>query len=923
MSTLGPSKLILINSGPYDYAEVDLDRSGHLVGENNVGKTSLISVLQFLYMAEQRDMRFSEDLDASRAFYFRTEQSYIVFELNTPEGVKCLLVQGLGPAQMHSFERWVYNGPYRREHYLDGRRVRKPSEILRELAADSDPRKLKPAELRQALTGLSRKSGVPLLGIVPVKQSENYTRFLSVFRNLIHLDRVRQHELKNLFIEISRGQIPSTEINLAEKYGSLFDTLRRDTNTQGAFEHVRVSITAALDADGRRRHWRGQLAPLWTRYKELFEAETRTLAEQIRTATDTGGRLEEELAALVRRNQELADSHGELSEHLGAVKGRLGTLEDKDRELNELDEEFERNTLKVTEHKLEQARRRLYAAEAVDSTERIQRRLDENRARQAELQQRLNNAERLLATWLRQLYDDHQLGDLFRLVNPALLGQPVDGNGVQIHDQAALRRRIDALLARIEDQRYSDPDITIALQNMPAESLEAFSDPAAMRQRLQDVEAASRDATAALVAARNRADLEAAVKELQDQLSATRSNLAAFDQLREMRTRATEWQAEQRMLEPQIDQLREELKALEDQRAQLQRNVEENHAQLKKLNEQDSDLRDSHRSLFDRMNQKPERFDWPPEATDWQPDSAKEACETVLNALDREEAESRKVAEALERISRQPQHTRFMGEGPEAERLQQLRERTEAAEEERAALQRRWAGLLKGLAQEASQLLAGLDVLDRECQRLNTRISKLAISNLKGFTVRAEPNRELLAQLNALRDYGAEQTTFSFGADEQLDIAEALERVDQALRQRPTIRLADAFELAFDVTLASGQTRSYAQLSQIQSNGTTVTIKVVINLLLLRGLLDPKRIATVPFYLDEVAQLSINNVQSIIGLARSQHCFPILASPSELEAADVLYLLKPTTNGRLVLTEDHRVELRRATQADQAEAVNV
>ncbi|MEX0731219.1 MAG: hypothetical protein WED00_16255 [Aquisalimonadaceae bacterium] len=923
MSTLGPSKLILINSGPYDYAEVDLDRSGHLVGENNVGKTSLIAVLQFLYVADQREMRFSEDLDASRAFYFRTEQSYIVFELNTPEGVKCLLVQGLGPAQMHGFDRWVYNGPFHREHYLDGRRVRKPSELLPELAANSDPRKLKPAELRQALTGLSRKSGVPLLGIVPVKQSENYTRFLSVFRNLIHLDRVRQQELKNLFIEISRGQIPSTEINLAEKYGSLFDTLRRDTHTQAAFEHVRVSITEALDADGRRRHWRGQLAPLWTRYKELFEAETRTLAELIQTATDTGGRLEEDLAALVRRNQGLADRHGELSERLGAVKGHLGTLEEKERQLKELDEAFERNALNVTEQKLEQARRRLYAAEAVDSMDRIQRRLDENRARQAELQQRLDNAERLLATWLRQFYDDDQLADLFRLVNPALLGQPVDEDGVQVHDQAALRQRIDTLLARVKDERYSDSDVAIALQKLPAESLDAFIDPAAMRQRLQDVEAAIRDDTAALEAAQNRADLEAAVKELENQLNATRRNLVAFEKLRDMRAQATEWQAEQRTLLPQIDQLREDLKALEGQRAQLQRNVEENNAQLKKLNAHDSDLRESHRSLFDRMNQKPERFDWPPEPPDWQPDSAKEARETVLNVLDRDEAESRKVTEVLERISRPPQHTRFMGEGPEAERLQQLRDRMESAEGVRSSLQQRWEGLLKGMSQEASQLLAGLDVLERECQRLNTRIGKLAISNLKGLTVRAEPNRELLAQLNALRDYGAEQTTFSFGADEQLDIAEAMERVDKALRQRPTIRLADAFELAFDVTLANGQTRSYAQLSQIQSNGTTVTIKVVINLLLLRGLLDPKRIATVPFYLDEVAQLSINNVQSIIGLARSQHCFPILASPSELEAADVLYLLKPTANGRLVLTEDHRVELRRAPQADQAEAVNV
>lgn len=920
---LGPSRLILINSGPYDYAEVILNRSGHLVGENNVGKTSLIAVLQFLYMADQRDMRFSEDLDASRAFYFKTEQSYIVFELNTPEGTKCLLVQGLGPAQMHSFDRWVYNGPYRREHYLDGKRVRKPSEILPELAASCDPRKLKPSELRQALTGIGRKSTVPLLGIVPVRQSENYGRFLSVFRNLIHLDQVRQHELKNLLIEISRGEIRSTEINLAEQYGVIFDGLRRDTNAQSAFEHMRVNIHEALEADQQRHSARRQLAPLWLRYKELLEQETDSLNERIRQAKTQAQELEQQWQQLARHNSQLSSQHGELKERLGGVKGQLAALEVKERELAELDENFERNALNTIQGHLEQARKRLYAAAAADSVERIQRRLADNTAERDQLQRRLQNVEQLLASWLRQHYSDEQLAHLFRLINPALLGQAMgESDGILVNDEAALRARIDAVLEQIRDEHYSDPIVTMALASLPVAGLEDFSDPAAMRRRLDDLEQAIGEDSNALQAAEQRQTLQAEVDRLQVSWEATQKTLVSFDQLREMRVHAAEWQAESKTLEVESARVRAEQEGLEAKRSELQQLIDTNKTLNTQLAAQEKDLREKHTLLFARMNQRPERFDWEPGPMEWSAESAKEAREAVERVLDQEEAQSRKVNDALERISRQPQHTRFMGDGPETEQLAQLRERVEAADEEQRALQRRWEGLLKGLSQEAAQLLAGLDVLDRQCQRLNSQISKLSISNLRGFSVRVERARELLAQLIALRDYGAEQAEMALGVERELDIADALEQVERALRLRPIIRLSDAFELAFDVSLPNGQSRSYAQLSQIQSDGTTVTIKVVINLLLLRGLLNPKQQVSVPFYLDEVAKLSINNVHSIVHLAKSQNCVPILASPSELEAADILYLLRPTANNRLVLTEDHRVELQHSPvlQAEMTDA---
>src|SRR6266404_7704565 len=76
-----PVSLILINSGPYIYAEVELAGSIQIVGRNNTGKTTLINTLQFLYIDDRRHMDFgSYTSEQTREFYFPNQYSYILFE---------------------------------------------------------------------------------------------------------------------------------------------------------------------------------------------------------------------------------------------------------------------------------------------------------------------------------------------------------------------------------------------------------------------------------------------------------------------------------------------------------------------------------------------------------------------------------------------------------------------------------------------------------------------------------------------------------------------------------------------------------------------------------------------------------------------------------------------------------------------------
>ena len=51
---VGPQKIILVRSGLYEYAEVDINGAIQIVGPNNTGKSTLIKTLQFLYLNDRR-----------------------------------------------------------------------------------------------------------------------------------------------------------------------------------------------------------------------------------------------------------------------------------------------------------------------------------------------------------------------------------------------------------------------------------------------------------------------------------------------------------------------------------------------------------------------------------------------------------------------------------------------------------------------------------------------------------------------------------------------------------------------------------------------------------------------------------------------------------------------------------------------------
>jgi hypothetical protein len=181
---LGPQKIVLINSGRYDFAEVELAGALQIVGPNNTGKTTLINTLQFLYIDDLRRMDFGPYTpEQTREYYFQSPFSYALFECLGVNG-KCVIGwRGQSKAAGAEPERFCYSGPFEAEDFLDQSKVREPREVSARLAL-KQYRTIKSAQEHRELLLTPANAKSQGLGIVSLRDADGgYRHFRETFKN--------------------------------------------------------------------------------------------------------------------------------------------------------------------------------------------------------------------------------------------------------------------------------------------------------------------------------------------------------------------------------------------------------------------------------------------------------------------------------------------------------------------------------------------------------------------------------------------------------------------------------------------------------------------------------------------------------------------------------------------------------------------
>lgn len=904
MIRVGPSRLILLYSGKYDYAEIELEGPVHLVGPNNVGKTSLIAVLQFLYLDDQRAMHFSRDMQATRRYYFPDTQSYVIFECLTPTGFQTVGVHGLGPLHGFEFERFAYQGRFEWDDYFDaGRQGRSAAEVQARLAAKGFAR-LEPKHLRAALTGVGDSKDIHL-GFVPLRNRTHYARFRNIFRNLLRLSHLRQEEMKGLLLDVFESEFRQRRISLSRHYAQHLERIRRDAAEVQDLRALRAEIEKLVEHYSKREGCRARLPALWRALGVKAEAERTAFTDACARLRASVSEAEHGLETVQARQREVQDQLTRHSGRRAVMENRLVELEAQARAFDD----FVREWAEARKNELDSERRRLagqMASGAAEPAGRVAQRLRDGESRIRGLKARLAAVEHAAGGLLRRQHGDAVLQDAFRILNPELLGLPVnhDRPGIRLGSGPDASTAVTAVAAQCKGRRFLHAGVEIDLDELTAPDLDRFTDPERIRAELQALDDERRRDQAALTAAREMEALqerEQACRKEQEELVRRLFAHAAF---LETKRQEPAWRAELSRLTRAMEGTQTELDRLGGERDTL-------NARRRELNDRIRETEEARRRLEQRLRElTPPPAEWPMKEGGALPAELDDLMDRYRRAQDDELRQAERVRELLELIESRT-YGRYADEN-ESIVIDRLREQIECLPEKQKAVQDLWTSIAVDLKKAFKDLKADVETLKTGVDDLNRRLGQVAISNLQRLRLLVEERAEWMERIRNVTQAEDMPLFADFDASRK-----SMEDLGRLLSAHPEVTLDELFDLHFEVTLSDGRERRYPHLDTIESNGTTITIKVLVNLMLLHGLLEHGDIQ-LPFYLDEASSLDRDNLRSIVETAERLGFVAVLASPDAMEVARTLYFVEEQSNGRVNLDpETSRIRLMRTVDVAQ------
>ncbi len=897
---LGPTKLIAIRSGSYDYAEIDLSNSIQLVGPNNAGKTTLINTLQFLYLDNRNQMVFGDhDQEATRQYYFPDHYSYLLFECEGPKGTYVLGWRGQSKSSGGDPVRFTYDGGYVMSEFLTKEdRVRDQKEVLTSLAAHNY-RELREPQLHREAILVATKGESNGLGIVHLTESDRYGHFKEVLKNLLSLRSIDQHEMKRSLLMLASipPNKPALEANrlMTEEFERIRDR-RLKLNTLKAEKERLEKYIGMSDV---RFALEARLA---TVYGDLMEKRRKAhdhnkhVKEAIVAKQEA---LEKEKISTVEILKDVDEKIAELAGQKGRAEGDLHRIADLGKGLENFVENLEREALTNAKERLHGLTRQLGNAEEADR-QRTARSLAEITGRVANTEKAIANFDKALITELRESLDDDQVRGLSKLFNLDILKLPVEKGGVELKKRKQVEAMLKSIAENIKDDTYNDALMSLPLPDN-SNAWKELVDVKAMKKALADLKAEQERLRNLMDAIENR---EAIAKEratVQAECDTHVDNLGRWERFQQDRK-------EEPKLKKRHDEIAKEKGDAERQRKDIREKLDEISVKLFEqrtaLNKEDE--------RFNRLLRLLEQCTPPPdpEAKGKElisvPNDAEDAIELYRKLTIEHKDMSREMDQLRSKIENVLKGD-IIGSN-ELETIRLIKEQIDGLPTFEEALRKDWDNYLHLLRANFANVLNGLGDIKAAAEKLNRRFSNVSVSNLESLKMEVIDQSDLVEPLKELAET---DHTGLFDDSKKLDAA--YQSFRNKLSERITLNYGDLFTLRFTVTVNNGRVHSYDNL-QVESHGTAITIKVLFNLLVLRSMLkeDPKThtpLSRVPFFLDEVHSLDATNRGAVLRMSRDLGFMAITAAPEPVSEVDSLYFLRPI-NGRLVVRNELRVGVK-------------
>jgi len=844
------TRIIGINTSTYVNAEMRLDDcdSLQLVGPNNVGKSTLIYTLNFLFIVDGSKMSFSGQRRGDKEtihHYFPTHnQSYIVFEILKNSTYYCILVKRDSDGEL---EYYRFNSEYKQEYFFkkDGtsQRIRKWDEVQEELTAAAIELYLfkSKTEIFNSVYSRGRRNDAVVWLEESVRTDGLSNNFSKVYRYLINSKLITNKTLKESLIIADNRENEGLSFSQKNKKDIIqkdFEEFREVVNLFRAKNKIVSDLVYAFD-----KQYNGVIQDL------------------------DSGRLDKEKnfqTTLVNVNEKLKPRQEDLNREIGKKEIEEEMLEKDFIGLQtQLDEINSFETKKFLEEALINLDAKRKETEVRITT------VENKKLDTKQLESKLGKLDSAIGLLENQIknYDDQLIqkitGDdasrkvLNAIFTPEFATLPSN----------LVKKKISKVGASMN---IFDGEIKLP-KDLPSKDLPSVK---ALKEELAEIQAEKVELEKLWAVAMHLDKAQKELHKINEDIEATKEKLRKLKEKPSLEKKISE-------LGKQLREVKGEKQTLEEELRKLKKEINEKTLALDTWKE---DIRKSEERLIElkRRKQEIEMLGIVPTAFD-----TTESLDDIYQKIKLVSQDRETLKATKDRTFDQLRFKTNSATADENEFIKFIEDEIACIQDKEKSIDGLLASISTQFANPAYNLRKRFEEFKAFVyNKFNDSLSKTRISNIESLRIELVDNKRVLFDLERISSIEnlTSQLAFEFEQGEDLKI------LNNYLDNGKTIEFEDLFDIELHLNI-KGTLKRVDLKEQVESDGTDRMIRLVIVMAIINRLAISSPQNKIALFIDEIGTIDEHNRPQLVQFCKEHNYLPIFAAPQPYDGFSKYYFI--------------------------------
>jgi hypothetical protein len=869
--TDGLVRIIMIKSGQADYVEIEPHSSVHLVGDNGIGKSMILATIQFLMIDDwnRGKMKLSNGAFKHKEFYFPSAKSYVIFELESLEGVRHLyVIRGMGKTNNFEIEKWAAEGCWYDEGIFidnkDGESNVRPWDEIRDnlLKESSNLQKISNKQERIRLL----KNWMGWFG-----KSNLGEDFSDLYLKFLKLGSIKESELKKHIILSAVPENMTTRIDISEDYSRTWREIVGERENLRVIKSLEDKLTKLItkhdDLTGRKL----QLLQRWINLEKTTQKWSEDAEEDSKLLNKKKKDIEEELE-LVKIDRRKIDAELEGNkEDIIRKEESIKTLRKTESFAENFDLDKSTNKRNDFQKEFDLLSSKIGAIENL-TEEIIQRNIKRLEKDEIKLNRIVfKHASTLLASIKESSIENSHVINAFRIINPDLLYS----EGL-LEDESKAKTWIKSLNDSINGSTAKINGISMEV-----------SDPIALDLSLEDA----------------KLELDECIKELEewnekflaysDSIPYVTKRESIREEIAQIGINISKFNT---WINEGKNQLDESLSVYQDLRKlknELQGKKSKNlqskeifDKQLKEIErrllefENVNDTLMNYRDISNLINidsvPKAENLDFEANQLVGLIGQLHVDCTDYYREENTFSTDFHKIQASLNHSISGIERVDF---------IEEAREKISGLETLQKNVQDLWFELSNNISGTAGDLMKSLREVERKVTSINTNLSNKKITNIEEIHLDIDGDD---TKVRAIIKASSGHALMNFATKEHQT---HFREMDKLFQESPRIELIDLFNLDLYIKKPGDpERRKIGSIDRSGSEGQITAIKSHLLMILLSEVLGKER-SRIPIFLDETGKLGSTNYKQILDMSAEVGIQIMTASPSPVEFAEIQHAI--------------------------------